>query len=481
MDESALVAVYERFHQQLYRFCFSIVGNREDAQDALQNTMVKALRALAGEQRQIELKPWLYRIAHNESIDLLRKRRSEARIDPELLVSTSDPQEAAATSERLQVLLADLARLPERQREALVMRELAGLSFAEIGQAFETSPEVARQTLYEARLSLRQLETGREMDCSEVMRQVSDGDGRVLRRRETQAHLSACTECRAFRDAIESRQQNLAAIAPLPAVAAAGILQSLLSGAAGSGLAGAGATGAVGAGAGKVLATSAVVKSVATVAVVAAVGVGAADRGGLIDAGLPGGAGSKAEEKTLQQTPPASVGSPEPGATAVKHERVPADKATPARSDGGQEDQVGGQGSSQATMPGGATPGSQSFAESTPKPLPAAASHGQEVATSHGGGRAHGQSRSQAKGNPDKPKGAPDRASHPASGSKPSDPKPVKASPPKSQHAKPKPPATQPAQVGPDVSPEQSSKPSQPPKSQGATGAAGKPSSKEAR
>ena len=74
-DERAFAAIFRRYHQPLYRYCLAIVGDPEDAQDALQNTMIKVLRALPGEEREIELKPWLYRIAHNESIDLLRRRR----------------------------------------------------------------------------------------------------------------------------------------------------------------------------------------------------------------------------------------------------------------------------------------------------------------------------------------------------------------------------------------------------------------------
>jgi RNA polymerase sigma factor (sigma-70 family) len=82
-DERAFAAIFRRYHQPLYRFCLAIVGNPEDAQDALQNTMVKVLRALPGEERTIELKPWLYRIAHNESIDLLRRRRETRELDTE--------------------------------------------------------------------------------------------------------------------------------------------------------------------------------------------------------------------------------------------------------------------------------------------------------------------------------------------------------------------------------------------------------------
>jgi RNA polymerase sigma factor (sigma-70 family) len=295
-DERAFAAIFRRYHQPLYRFCLAIVGTPEDAQDALQNTMIKVLRALPGEERKIELKPWLYRIAHNESIDLLRRRRETRQLDAEQAAPGQGLAEDALTRERLRRLVTDLKELPERQREVLVMRELGGLDFAEIGSALETSDAVARQTLYEARQSLRQMEEGREMDCDAVMRALSDGDGRVTRRRDVRAHLRSCAGCRGFREEIETRQHDLAAISPLPALAAAGMLQGLLGGsqaATGGGLA-AVLTG----GAAKTVGVSAAAKGVATVAVVAAVGVTAADRTGVIHLGLPGEGGAKSSTET---------------------------------------------------------------------------------------------------------------------------------------------------------------------------------------
>src|SRR5262245_2321863 len=69
-DSRAFAAIYRRYQADLYRYCLAIVGNSADAQDALQNTMVQALRTLPGEEREIKLKPWLYRVARNASIDL---------------------------------------------------------------------------------------------------------------------------------------------------------------------------------------------------------------------------------------------------------------------------------------------------------------------------------------------------------------------------------------------------------------------------
>src|SRR5918998_2284159 len=108
-DDGAFGAISRRYHQSLYRFCLAIVGNPEDAQDALQNTMIKVLRALPGEERRIELKPWLYRIAHNESIDLLRRRRQTRELDAEQAAPGYGLAEDAATRERLRQLIADMA------------------------------------------------------------------------------------------------------------------------------------------------------------------------------------------------------------------------------------------------------------------------------------------------------------------------------------------------------------------------------------
>jgi RNA polymerase sigma factor (sigma-70 family) len=231
-DQRAVASIFKRYNQELFRYCAAIVGNPEDARDALQNTMVKLLAALPGERREIQLKPWLYRVAHNESVEILRRRRPLEEIEPEALAGDPGPEASAESRERLRHLISDLGELPERQRGALVMRELGGLGFEEIGAAFETSGAVARQTVYEARLGLREMERGRAMGCDEVRRKLSDGDRRVFRRRDVRAHLRHCAECREFERAIGERRDELAAIAPLPALAAAGLLKGVLGGAA---------------------------------------------------------------------------------------------------------------------------------------------------------------------------------------------------------------------------------------------------------
>ncbi len=401
-DESAFAAIFKRYHQELYRFCLSIVSRSEDAQDALQNTMVKALRSLPGEKRQIDLKPWLYRVAHNESIELLRRRRESVELHPERLTAVGEPAETAALRERLRRIFDDLELLPERQRSALVMRELGDLDFAQIGEAFATSAAVARQTVYEARLNLRQLEAGREMSCERVTRQLSEADGRVTRRRDIQAHLRACPECREFGDAIASRRRDLAALSPLPAAAAGSILQGLLGGQAVSGGLAGGAAGSFGAGAGKAIATSAAVKAVATVAVVATVGVTAADRGGLIDAGLPGdkaakeGGGAEAKQANAVKEPRSGPGGSQP-ARAVRHAavtRVERHRASVAPAAKPADDRSAAGGNPTQPAAGAESPPDR------PVALPTASQHGQETAAAHKAGstsnRGHGRSHGHA-------------------------------------------------------------------------------------
>jgi RNA polymerase sigma factor (sigma-70 family) len=223
-DKRAFAVVYERHHEALYRYCRSILGNPDDAADALQNTMAAALRGLQGETRAIRLKPWLFRIAHNECVTILRTRGSEVAMDDALEATVEDEP---LVRERLRQLMSDLQELTPHQRGALVMRELSALSYDEVALVLGGSPAAARQTVYEARTALHELAQGRAMDCEHVQRALSDNDGRVLRGRKLRSHLRACGSCRDFRDLIKTRKHDLACIAPpLPLALAGGAAAS---------------------------------------------------------------------------------------------------------------------------------------------------------------------------------------------------------------------------------------------------------------
>lgn len=155
-DEDALTRIDARYRAALVRYCRTIVLDPHDAEDAAQAALAAALRALAdGRAEPHALRAWLHRIAHREALAVLR-RRPPAPAGEEALELLVDPRESpVAGRERLAELLDGLRALPERQRGALVLHEVAGLSFGEVGETLDISPAAARQAAYEARTVLR--------------------------------------------------------------------------------------------------------------------------------------------------------------------------------------------------------------------------------------------------------------------------------------------------------------------------------------
>jgi RNA polymerase sigma factor (sigma-70 family) len=314
-EQAAFAEIFSKHHQEIYRYCLAILGNPSDAEDALQSTMSAALRALPGEDREVELRPWLFRVAHNEAISIVRSRR-ETQLDCEPTAGRAESPAAELESrDRLRHLVEDLKGLPERQRSALVMRELSGLGYGEIAAALDCAEGAARQSVYEARMALRGREEGREMRCDEVRRAVSDGDGRRLRGRRLKAHLRACEGCAGFKLAIEVRRQDLRALCPpLPIAAAGGVLAGLGIGGAGSAGAATGVA-AVGSGAaalGGGVAAGASVKA-ATVVAAVIVAAGASDAAGIVELPGPLHVGSEAGSEAAPATGTSDRSEPEGG------------------------------------------------------------------------------------------------------------------------------------------------------------------------
>lgn len=274
----AFEAIFKRHHQAIYRYCHSILANPEDAADALQNTMTRVLRALPGESREIALKPWLYRIAHNESLRLAEKQRSTEAIEEAGELADEASEQRDQSRDDLHALVNDLQLLSEKQRSSLVMRELIGLKYNEIAAAFEVSPAAAKQSVYTARVALHDLAEGRSMACEDVRRSLSENDGRKLRGRRLRAHLRGCPGCRSFEVALHDRPAALGALAPaIPATVVARVLAGLAHGGGGAGSGGAMA--ALGGVAAQTAGMTTTAKVLAVAAVVAA-------GGGAVGAGL---------------------------------------------------------------------------------------------------------------------------------------------------------------------------------------------------
>ncbi|UTI64362.1 sigma-70 family RNA polymerase sigma factor [Paraconexibacter antarcticus] len=271
--------VYREHHQDLYRYIRSILRDPADAEDVLQSVMVKAIVALQQEDRDFELRPWLFRIAHNEAINRIRQQRPTSELDTTHASKGPPTSDMVADRDRLKQLWSDLTLLPDRQRQALVLRELSGLSHQEIAKVLDCAPTVVKQTIFEARTALAELAEGRAMQCDEIQRKLSDGDGRVRRGRRMRGHLASCSACRHFDLALTARPQELGALFPvLPVAASAALLGHLFhtGGAAAKG-------GALTAGAGGAAGTTSTVAAAITtkMAVLAATGVAAAGATGV--------------------------------------------------------------------------------------------------------------------------------------------------------------------------------------------------------
>jgi RNA polymerase sigma factor (sigma-70 family) len=275
--EQAFAVLYHRYHQRLYRYCRSMLGNDSDAQDALQSTFAGAFAALAEGRRDAPVRPWLYRIAHNESVSIMRRRKPDVALVDDHLRPAASAAEVAESRGRLELLIADLSELTERQRAALVMRELSGLSHAEIATALKLDVSAAKHTIFEARRSLQEFAEGRAMVCDEVCRAISAGGGRSLRGRRVRSHLRDCRACQAFADAIPARSRDLKAIAPpLAGTAAVSILRRA---SASTSSHGGGVGGTVAGSAGKAAGMLAAGKALAGAAAVVTVAAGA---GGIV-------------------------------------------------------------------------------------------------------------------------------------------------------------------------------------------------------
>src|SRR5918996_2367908 len=112
-SDDAFATLYTRHHQAVYRYCLSLLRQEADARDALQSSMLAALSALRSRGIEGAFKPWLFRIAHNESVSIIRGHAREAPSEAPPAAAADDDRE---TREQLRTLVSDLAALPERQR-----------------------------------------------------------------------------------------------------------------------------------------------------------------------------------------------------------------------------------------------------------------------------------------------------------------------------------------------------------------------------
>lgn len=151
--DPAFSAVVDRYQTELVRYCTRLVGESR-AEDVVQQAFLNAHMALHANDNPIQLRPWLYRIAHNAGLNVLRSSRQQAELD-ERLAAPGGLEHDVESRERLHEALAAIAMLPEPQRDALTLRAIEGRSHVEIAAALGVSAGAARQHLHRARTSVR--------------------------------------------------------------------------------------------------------------------------------------------------------------------------------------------------------------------------------------------------------------------------------------------------------------------------------------
>ena len=253
-NAGAFETIVDRYQGRLLGFCRQMLGSTEDAEDVLQEVFVNAYRAMLADSREINLRPWLYRIARNRCLNHLRKPTADAQESMDMVptVEAASTAEKVHNREEFRQLLSDVGKLPETQRSALLLREMDAMSYEEIAQAMETSVPSVKSLLVRARISLAEASQARQLTCGEVRLELAEAaEGLRKVSGPVRRHVRDCEECADFRSQVRSNDKVLAALVPAgPLLALKGFIVSKLGlGGAGAGGAGAGAAGA-GAGAG---------------------------------------------------------------------------------------------------------------------------------------------------------------------------------------------------------------------------------------
>ena len=168
-DQSAFEQLVLNNQNKVYSLALRLVGDREEAADLAQEAFVRAWQGLSSFQGESSFSTWMYRLTTNVCIDHLRKKKRREGVEPTVSLDDADsgwaepadweqdPQLQLERSERGKALARGLARLPDWQRRALVLRELSGLSYQEIAEALELDLGTVKSRIARARLSLRKI------------------------------------------------------------------------------------------------------------------------------------------------------------------------------------------------------------------------------------------------------------------------------------------------------------------------------------
>ena len=201
-NDEAFRVIHDRYRPRLFAYTRQMLGgSRSDAEDALQDVFLRAYNALRVDERPVALKAWLYRVAHNRCIDHLRRPVPPPTDVFEISrTPLPDPLAEAERRDDLRRLVADVQRLPEQQRSALLMREIEGLSYADLAEALDVSVPAVKSLLVRARIGLVEAAEARDTACSEIRDDLALSFGKGVRASAlARKHMRECDGCREYR------------------------------------------------------------------------------------------------------------------------------------------------------------------------------------------------------------------------------------------------------------------------------------------
>jgi RNA polymerase sigma factor (sigma-70 family) len=217
-NQAAYEALVARYQARLLAFCRHMLGSREDAEDVLQEVFAAAYNAMVADERPLNVRPWLYRIARNRSLNHLRRVQAIGvdSMDVHLSENGASTADKVHRREEFRLLVQDVQGLAETQRTALLLREIDALSYEQIAEAMETTVPSVKSLLVRARVSLAESAEARHLTCAEVrdeLGEVAEGLARVSA--PVRKHLRACERCAAFRKELRRTNRALAAVFPV--------------------------------------------------------------------------------------------------------------------------------------------------------------------------------------------------------------------------------------------------------------------------
>jgi RNA polymerase sigma factor (sigma-70 family) len=217
-NDAAFDVLHERYRQRLFAYVRQMLSacSRQDAEDVLQDVFVRAYGGLRADGRDMNVRAWLYRVAHNRCIDHLRRPvPPAAEIFEVSRKPLHDPMEEAQRREDLARLVEDIGRLPEQQRSALLMREIDGLSYQDLADALDVTVPAIKSLLVRARVGLVDAAHARDADCHEIRAELLDAyDRGVKASGHARRHLRTCTACTEYRTALRGVRRSFAALTP---------------------------------------------------------------------------------------------------------------------------------------------------------------------------------------------------------------------------------------------------------------------------